>query len=185
MSKLCLAYLCNPQSKAVKKMDHSSFSLLSQVFAFIGTFDQGLRVLLLSLPMVAVFVMLPLVCQAEVAPFLISLHNAWWVVLGEVRFGFSTRYMPEGMMLLANRSRSCFLCPHCQHSFFVSLWWWHHKGQDSHNPLTQHFWRLGEDWNAMNGNASKDRPTPRFFLWIRARLWFSFLVTCGLSLLLT
>lgn len=75
MSKLCLAYLCNPESKVVKKMDHGSFSLLSQVFAFIGTFNQVLLVLLFPLPMMAIFVMLPLVCQAEVAPFLISHHN--------------------------------------------------------------------------------------------------------------
>lgn len=75
MSKLCLACLCNPQSKAVKKMDLGSFSLPSQAFVFIGTLDQVLLMLLLPLPMVAIFVMLLLVCQAEVAPFLISHHN--------------------------------------------------------------------------------------------------------------
>lgn len=145
MSKLCLAYLCNPQGKSVKKMDHGSFSLPSQVFVFIGTFDQVLLVLLLPLPMVAIFMMLPLVCQAEVAPFLISHHINWWMFLEEVRFGFSTRYMPEGMMFLSKRSRSCFLCPHCQHSLFVSLWWWYHKGKENHDYLIQHFWGLGED----------------------------------------
>lgn len=145
-------------------MDHGSFSLPSQAFVFIGTFEHVLLMLLLSLPMVAIFMMLPLVCQAEVAPFLISHHNTWLMFLGEVRFGFSTRYMPEGMTLLSERSRSCFLSPHWHHSLFVSLWWWCHKGKENHNSLTQHFWGLGEDWNAMNGHSSHNRPVPRLFL---------------------
>lgn len=41
-------------------------------------------------------------------------------------------------------------------------------------------------WMAtMNGNSTPNRSIPRFSLWIRARLWFSFLFSFGLSLLLT
>lgn len=89
----------------------------SSFFAFIDVFDPPLP---LPLPVVAVFVLQPLDCQAKVAPFLTYHHKTRYVFLGEVGYRFRTRYVPEGMMLLSGRQRSFLLCPHCQHSLFMS-----------------------------------------------------------------
>lgn len=96
MSKCCLAYLCNSQSNVVRKIAHGSFSPLSQVFAFTDAVNQ---LPLLPLP----FVMWPLDHQDEVAAFLTPHHNNRYLFLGEVRYEFTTRYLPQEMMLLSSR----------------------------------------------------------------------------------
>lgn len=100
MGKCCLAYLCNSQSNVVRKIAHGSFSPLSQVFAFTDAVD---KLPLLPLPVVAIFLMWPLDHQAEEAAFLTFHRNTRYLFLVEVRYEFTTRYLPEEMVLLSSR----------------------------------------------------------------------------------